>query len=394
MATDLFNKYYTNPDKSYLYTNMTCNGDSADEMSFDISGDSGVISDSDETLASLDLEGVHVPLTQYKTGMRTIEPYTFIYIKGFEGISAYTKHVFDNIPEEVTSVEDWVEKVSLVFSVKYIGTDGVLSYVDVDEKATSEYSLVEKIQKFFDDNKILINIDITDNILTFTASAFNFSFWIDTVKIVLNSKEFLLTSGNITAGNIVIDSSTYTVAENGYKEVPTIKYKNGAMKGCVIVATYPTFDADDIPETQHSLRLAYLRDTVTEYFQIPNATVDGNPVFKRVVNEVEDSYFSKDELEIFRKWSNETLELIGNKIRKKTKPDVPDTVTEYQDHIIGLNGYLNYVSERGEWIPMGQVYIHSTVNDDVTTNSNNMLNSFCIYNPNSFPVIVKYMIYA
>ena len=82
MATDLFGKYYNNPTKSYIYSNILCNGDSGDEMSFDIVGGDGVISSNDETLSKIDLSDVHVGLTQYTSDMKIIDPYSFIYIKG------------------------------------------------------------------------------------------------------------------------------------------------------------------------------------------------------------------------------------------------------------------------------------------------------------------------
>ena len=53
--TTLFDKYYNNPTKSYIYANMACNGTSADEISFDITKEQGVISDNEKNLSSIDL---------------------------------------------------------------------------------------------------------------------------------------------------------------------------------------------------------------------------------------------------------------------------------------------------------------------------------------------------
>ena len=47
MATDLFGQYFNNPSKSYVYADMTCNGPSADEISFNLSDSNGVISDNE-----------------------------------------------------------------------------------------------------------------------------------------------------------------------------------------------------------------------------------------------------------------------------------------------------------------------------------------------------------
>ena len=57
MATDLFGQYFNNPSKSYVYADMTCNGSSADEISFNLSDSTGVISDNESMLSSIDLSG-------------------------------------------------------------------------------------------------------------------------------------------------------------------------------------------------------------------------------------------------------------------------------------------------------------------------------------------------
>ena len=41
MGTNLFGEYYNNPTKSYIYSDLLCNGDSADELSFDINASNG-----------------------------------------------------------------------------------------------------------------------------------------------------------------------------------------------------------------------------------------------------------------------------------------------------------------------------------------------------------------
>ena len=43
---------------------------------------------------------------------------------------------------------------------------------------------------------------------------------------------------------------------------------------------------------------------------------------------------------------------------------------------------------------MGQIYLRTTVDDDESTNVKNLISSFIIYNPNPFPVSVKYMTFV
>ena len=40
---------------------------------------------------------------------------------------------------------------------------------------------------------------------------------------------------------------------------------------------------------------------------------------------------------------------------------------------------------------MGQLYARTTVEDDESSNTRNLIPSFIIYNPNNFPVTVNYM---
>ena len=58
---------------------------------------------------------------------------------------------------------------------------------------------------------------------------------------------------------------------------------------------------------------------------------------------------------------------------------------------IGLYGYANYLTKRNLWMNMGQLYVRTTVEDDESSNTRNLIPSFIIYNPNNFPVTVNYM---
>jgi hypothetical protein len=61
---------------------------------------------------------------------------------------------------------------------------------------------------------------------------------------------------------------------------------------------------------------------------------------------------------------------------------------------IGLYGYATYLSKHNDWDTMGQLYVRTTVEDDESTNMRNLIPSFIIYNPNPFPVQVKYMTFV
>ena len=121
MATDLFSKYYNNPTKSYIYTNLTCNGASADEISFDITDSAGVISDNENALASLGLESVHVPLTQYTTDMRILNPYEIMYVRGIDRGASYMSKSYKLCCNKI-KIEDWLYNSGITFAIRC--TDG------------------------------------------------------------------------------------------------------------------------------------------------------------------------------------------------------------------------------------------------------------------------------
>jgi hypothetical protein len=72
--------------------------------------------------------------------------------------------------------------------------------------------------------------------------------------------------------------------------------------------------------------------------------------------------------------------------------------TIYKDEAIydavGIYGYATYLSKKNLWTSMGQIYLRTAVDDDEAMNVKNLIPSFIIYNPNPFPVSVKYMTFV
>lgn len=199
------------------------------------------------------------------------------------------------------------------------------------------------------------------------------------------------------------------------KYSPAIKYRNGAMKGCVVVATYPVFNADDIPETQHSLKIGHLVDRVEEYFTAIEVGHDDIPTYVRVIRDVVDSYYSQYEYDTYKKWSN-GYSYINTTDMWIDPAEIP--VVNYDQHdkdmwshshvphyyilktiykdekryeALSLHGYATYLSKHNMWLPMGQLYARTAVEDDESKQTKNLIPSFIIYNPNPFPVTVNYM---
>lgn len=490
-GTNLFGDYYNNPTKSYVYSGMTCNGASADEISFDITKQDGVISDNENTLSTISLGDIHVPLTQYTRDMKTINPYSFIYVKGVDMGDSYTTKAYGLVTDRALEIPNWEYITTAIVHIKYLNEMGhkVLKCIVASGSDDDEISFVESMQEMLDEAKIPVSVEYKDRLLYFTATVPGYEFWITDVElwhylgdgrmeddfpdmfttpegepndlgfgfddgwsasstgaagdqIIDTANAYTTPMGetqyrdiyNILGANQIQDSSTeihniYDVSTNilfnSYmfedltKYVPARKYRNGAMKGCVVVATYPQYKADGIQDVQRSLKIAHLKDRIEEFYTSIQNSYLGLPMYVRVVRDVVDSYYSQYEYDIYNKWSNaytalnlndgwidpEEIPYLPQNLRTEESPwahsHVPNYYmlnTVYKDaakyDAVGLYGYANYLSKHNLWESMGQLYARTTVGDDESTGIKNLIPSFLIYNPNSFPVIVNYMTFA
>ena len=496
MSTDLFGKYYNNPTKSYVYADMLCNGASGDEISFDITDNKGTISNNENSLSSIDLSGIHVPLTQYTNDMKIIDPYGLVYVKGISQGGSFTSKAFGILSDKVLNIKDWQYRTTLVVHIKYVNELGnkVIKCITASGDVFDNISFIDVTQELLDKAKIPINVTYENRYLYFTSTVEAFDFWIANVELIHylgdgdieeefpdifspndkkedqdndlgfgydNSWDAAVSGGridgttpdsvnayrtplaeetyryiyDILGKNMTSDTSTdFTdmfelnsdvlfnsiLFEDLTKYVPPIKYRNGAMKGCVVVATYPVFNDDDIQETQRSLKIGHLVDRVEEFFTIQEnlngAHEEGDiPLYVRILRDVVDSYYSQYEFDMFKKWSNGysymnttdtwiepgEIPVINYDQHDKnswTHSHVPHYYmlnTIYKDEnkyeALGLHGYATYLSKHNLWLPMGQLYARTAVEDDESKKTRNLIPSFIIYNPNPFPVTINYM---
>lgn len=472
MATDLFGQYFNNPTKSYLYTQMTCNGPSADEISFDIVDGKGVISNNENELSTVDLSDVHVGLTQYTNDMKIIDPYGLIYIKGVDRGSSYTTKAYGKVLGSIMEKEDWMYNISLVFHFKYVNALGnkVVKCIIAKGSYDDDITIVEACQKIFDDAKIPVNVEYKDGYFYFTSTVLGYDFWVSLIELWYavdlpgpkNDEESSLTDdtsnqlgfgyddewvesklgtdkseGPIPTGNAYED----ILSETDYKElydymlgknkkpedvdveriylfedlskyIPAQKYRNGAMKGCVVKASYPVYNAQNITEPMKSLKIAHLVDRVEDFVASNQNEFKGVPVCIKIVRDVVDSYFSQYEFDLYNKWSMtyDYIDYNDNWLNPEEIPYLGEFHSDWDhSHVpvyymmntfykkaskydaIGLYGYANYLTKRNLWMNMGQLYARTTVEDDESSNTRNLIPSFIIYNPNNFPVTVNYM---
>ncbi len=474
MATNLFGQYFNNPTKSYLYTQMTCNGPSADEISFDIVDGKGVISDNENDLSTIDLSDVHVGLTQYTNDMKIIDPYGLVYIKGVDKGSSYTTKAYGKVITKIIDEdEDWMYYTALVFHLKYVNSLGnkVVKCVKAVGSYTDDITIIEACQNILDEAKIPITVKYEDGYVYFTSTTLGFDFWISMIELWfsttdadLNDEETAIKDGEsnelgfgyddewvesvlgtdktesvIGTGNAyedILSESDYRelydymlgikkvekveverifLFEDLTKYIPAMKYRNGAMKGCLIKATYPVYNAQNITETMRSLKIAHLVDRVEDFIAVSQNETSGLPAYIRVVRDVVDSYFSQYEFDLYNKWSAnyDGIDFTDNWINPEEIPYIQQIHSEWEhSHVpayymmntfykvaskydaLGLYGYANYLTKRNLWMSMGQLYARTAVEDDESAVSRNLIPSLLIYNPNDFPVTINYMTFA
>lgn len=443
MATDLFGKYFNNPTKAEIYTTLTCNGSSADETSFDIVGGEGVITDNANTLASIDLSDVHVNMSQYTSDMKILEPYSYTYIKGMSFGETVMSKSYDSIPDKITSIENWQYNIAVMFMIKYIRNGkNITKSLKFEGDILSEITFVDTINTYFEDINIPINCSYNSNTITFDSEEIGFEFWIDhfvvlypmgnTSETILSIVDNWVTSNDMTNQITWCNSQNedtpqlpltyeYTLTsdddidkfckfmlllngdlgeylsinnidkvyiyENLSKYIGVKKYRNGAMKGIVMTVTYPEFNAESIYDYQESLKIVHIVDRVEYYEPLQSELNNGNYIALRKLVDVIDTY--EPIYDSFRT----SCSCICSNCDNETKTQ-EDTIKESlkQGYVIGLNDFCKYATEHNMWSTIGQLYIRTSVSDDPSSQEcKNLIHSFIIFNPNPFPVVLKYL---
>ncbi len=477
-GTDLFGEYFNNPTKSYIYTNLICNRPSGDEVSFDINASNGEISNNDEVLSKVDLSDIHVGLSQYTNDMKIIEPYSYLYIKGMLYGDTYCTKVYGRLLGELVEYENWMYNGILFFVIKYTDTTNgtvIVRSLKCSGNLSEEKTFIDTANEYLEENNVPVVLSYDDGYITFASTEHGYDFWIDHVMFWTNENEDhimeminewmvdnektyeygwedgYLDANNVQASNVYLSLNVYSsvitrsdysrlynlitcldtdfndmlqeydvkkiwLFEDFSKRISPRKYRNGAMKGFLLKATYPQFNADSIYDYQRSLKVAHLMDSVEEWYMIPESLFTGNCVGVRKIIDVVDGYYSQYDSEAYNRWLSKYTHING-KDNWIDSDEVPQVVPQmfnawenshvpydiqaasiYKDmetrDAMGIEGYCAYCTKHNTWKNMGQLYSMTAVEDDDDPYCKNLIPSFVIYNPNSFPVTVNYMTFG
>lgn len=480
MGTDLFGQFYNNPQNSSIYADIICSGGpSSDDIIFDIENSAGIIKNGDGILASIDLSDINVPMTQYTSDMKIIQPYSYIYVKGMLYGDDMTSKSYGRIVGEFTDDERWMYRTILFFVIKYLDVNTgkkIVMSVKLDADEENEKTFIDVANEWFEEREIPIELKYDDGYLTFTGKTLGYDFWIDHVLVWKTSDDFdlmgainewivdhgntydygwddeYMLANNVSISNPYISKNVYSsvIVRSDYsrlynllncldtdfndiliehdvkkiflfeditKYVAPKKYRNGAMLGCVVKATYPIYNDSSISEPQRSLRIGHLVDRIQEFYAVPESLFNGNFVGVRKLIDVVDSYHSEYDSDAYNRWmgqyshingkdnwidSDEVPQVVPVMFRDWINSSVPmevQALSIYKDMEtrdgMGLDGYCAYLSKSNSWMNMGRFYARTTAPDDEEhPEIKNLISSFIIYNPNPFPVAVNYLTFG
>ena len=194
--------------------------------------------------------------------------------------------------------------------------------------------------------------------------------------------------------------------EDKHRRIPLMKYPNGAFRGIVLVPDFPR----DSDYEYSSLWINHVKDMVTLYKEtddghytkknygvLSNATLmneDKDRQHKHVCSKISMVTALEDGWEeITGCHCDDTAYNITNKEYDDTIYMGRSTYSK-KDDVIGLFRYIQYVNDEHNWLNIGDLYIAIGKEDDPNSKTKNLPTSLLIYNPNSIPVRIKYMIFS
>lgn len=428
MATDLFKKYYDNPQKQYIYADVTCPGaESNSDLSFSINNGNAEISNGTDVISKTDLSDINVGLSTYANSSIILQPYSVTPVIGTSHGEQIMQRVLGIFDASVVATDQWKYFVKLAFKLKFrtAGNKAVTYNICADPNPSELIDVEKDLQNKLAGYKLDVSAYFVDNYILFISKKDGFEFFLDNAKytIITNEEDedspfdeamraewsqFETTDQN--SGEVTeYYNALYEIAE---KYVPAIKYKNGAFRGVVLKLNYPAYNDDDITSEKRLVKLAYVKDNVYTYTELVSGT---NKIYYQNRVDVDVDYKNKDEYSAlkwlfpsetrdcsvcsydeddFNSWHSPDDNSIWHTETNNTE-SIPDEITIQADSsetvmkVIGLYGYADYINSNDLWIPVGDLYINTTTDDSLTTK--NLVSSFVLYNPNDYPVEAKLM---
>lgn len=393
MSTDVFNNFWNNPKKQYVYTDLTCaNSKSDDELSFNINEGAAEISNNNEVLSSVDLSSISSSLSTYTKSSKTIPANSLLYIGGETFGKSYKKVVFGKIKDDVVNDLDWQSYVRIMFVISCIRKDNIPSKIYIDAKGTIDKDVIDEINDKLNENEINVSISLISldsknyNVISFDSNKEGYDFYIDNISyyIPMDIEDEFVNDVNY---------EEYPLEEVDLLYIPAYKYRNGAYKGILIKPTYPLYN-NDIEEENKSLKVTHIKDRIAvfvkngrgEYFK-KILDVFGNHFD---VNEYSSCILFKDE----KTYINDDLDDSWLNDEENDWVTLENGYRVLRNNYCGLYGFANYATINDLWHNFGDVYMSVSNDDNPASEKCNLITPVVLYNPNNFDVKVDILTFV
>lgn len=390
MSTDIFNNFWSNPNKQYVYTDLTCaNSRSDDELNFSIGDGTGEISNANEILSSIDLSKISSSLTSYTNSTKIIPANSLLYVGSESCGKSYKRMVFGKFSNELLEDMDWQTYTKVKFVICYIKNDNTPCKLYVDAQGTEEKDVTDVINEILEDNKVnviasLITLDGKNfDTISFDAGKIGYDFYIENISYYVKNEDY--------DGGYLYDESEeleYPLEEVSLLYIPAYKYRNGSFKGIVIVPTYPLYNSD-IDEVQKSLKFCHIKDRITIFIK------NNSGSYLKKILDVYGNHFDVNEFNsciIFKDkndYINDDLDDLWLNDEENDWVTIENGYKVLRNNYCGLYGYANYATINNLWNNFGDIYMLISNSDDPNSNSCNLISPIIIYNPNNFDVKVN-----
>jgi hypothetical protein len=330
MATDLFN----NISNDYIQPDLAPCPDAGDSYAFEFLSKKNVgVVNGSQTLASLNFSDFSQSITSWTQEKKIIQSGEVIYIPGLtKGVTTKSETFYS-----ATTINASVAGYWMTADVS-IGYYKNFRYTLYDVSANADY---------------LVGTDIASAInLGLTAKGISVTVGYDDVSTFIFSATTPGYDFGDTAITLFVDSSNgtntkYDLVKNTIATVPAYKYPNGAMLGYMIRTMFPASITTDSDKWLYINHVPDMLDLST----------------------------------------GSTLSTSSNAKTVDVGMNGSSTTTT-----ISAGDYLNYVDTNGKWEKLGSLKAWISAEDPASSNIENLITGFYIFNPQTFPIQIDYIL--
>lgn len=350
---DLFNSTSNN----YVTPNFKpCAGSDGDKLEFLDNGQVGIINGSN-ILSFIDFSSISIDVEGYNHEIKVLQAGEVAYVNGL------TKGLLNRqqgflIPDLSSAVlADSPNFMQIDFSINFYKN---FKYNNINLEASANdalnISITTATNTLFSSNSINVNLNYDPSFFTFLGSVEGYDFDVSTVILTLIDASQNADSpfyANVDASGIRVPR-TFNLVEASIYDIPYARYPNGGMQGVLLKVIYPLPSSMALDEWNKWIYLNHIQNEVTVWAK--DASGNYQPTVKTV-----------------------DAGLSGS-----------STAT-----VMSAGDYLEYVTDNDYWDKIGYFYLKAAPPDNPDDDTlANLMNGFYLYNPQTYPVKVDYMVFV